>query len=337
MAASTPGEQQPGQHQRRQGAERVDQAVDPADAEPGDAGEQPVDPTAKAISRPSALAALSSSTRASSDRQLGDCQGKGAEHRLGRAIRLLFGRFCEVAQPSPMTILRRNISGPGDVMAAKPLDLVGIGNAIVDVIAHADDRFLTSEGLAKGAMTLIDQARGEALYARMGAGTESLGRLGGQHDRGLRLVRRQGRLHRQGARRPARPGLPPRYRIARRRLPDSGRGRRAVDRALPHHGHARRPAHHGDLSRHLDRARPEDLDRQAIADAAIVYLEGYLWDPPQAKAAFLAAAKLAHDSGGRSRSACRRVLHRAPPRRFPRPGRRAMSTSCSPTRPSCWR
>src|SRR5271154_6805 len=60
-------------------------------------------------------------------------------------------------------------------MAAAPLDLVGIGNAIVDVIAHADDRFLAGEGLAKGAMTLIDEARGEALYGRMGPGTESPG------------------------------------------------------------------------------------------------------------------------------------------------------------------
>src|SRR5581483_3210319 len=60
-------------------------------------------------------------------------------------------------------------------MAAAPLDLVGIGNAIVDVIAHADERFLASEGLAKGAMTLIDEARGEALYSRMGPAMESSG------------------------------------------------------------------------------------------------------------------------------------------------------------------
>jgi sugar/nucleoside kinase (ribokinase family) len=43
---------------------------------------------------------------------------------------------------------------------------------------------------------------------------------------------------------------------------------------------------------------PEDLDRDAIARAKMVYLEGYLWDPPRAKAAFVEAAKLAHEAGG---------------------------------------
>src|SRR6516165_1260767 len=60
-------------------------------------------------------------------------------------------------------------------MAATPLDIVGIGNAIVDVISHAEDGFLVAEGLVKGTMTLIDQPRGEALYARMGPGVESSG------------------------------------------------------------------------------------------------------------------------------------------------------------------
>src|SRR5919107_4937693 len=55
------------------------------------------------------------------------------------------------------------------------LDVVGIGNAIVDVIAHADERFLAEEGLAKGAMTLIDAARAQALYAKMGPAIESSG------------------------------------------------------------------------------------------------------------------------------------------------------------------
>ena len=43
--------------------------------------------------------------------------------------------------------------------------------------------------------------------------------------------------------------------------------------------------------------RPEDIDEKAVADAAIVYLEGYLWDPPQAKAAFVKAAGIAHKAG----------------------------------------
>src|SRR5205814_8098419 len=63
----------------------------------------------------------------------------------------------------------------GAIMAETPLDIVGIGNAIVDVIAHSQDAFLTAEGLVKGSMTLIDQARGEMLYSRMGPGIESSG------------------------------------------------------------------------------------------------------------------------------------------------------------------
>src|SRR5581483_597984 len=60
-------------------------------------------------------------------------------------------------------------------MTSATLDVVGIGNAIVDVIAHADERFLAAENLAKGAMTLIDAERAEALYAKMGPAVESSG------------------------------------------------------------------------------------------------------------------------------------------------------------------
>src|SRR4030095_6951278 len=55
------------------------------------------------------------------------------------------------------------------------LDVTGIGNAIVDVIARADEGFLTRHALVKGAMTLIDEARAEALYAAMGPGVEVSG------------------------------------------------------------------------------------------------------------------------------------------------------------------
>ena len=54
-------------------------------------------------------------------------------------------------------------------------DVAAVGNAIVDVLSPADDAFLQAEGLAKGAMTLIDADRAEALYARMAAGVEASG------------------------------------------------------------------------------------------------------------------------------------------------------------------
>ena len=60
-------------------------------------------------------------------------------------------------------------------MSQVPLDVVGIGNAIVDVIAHADEAFLEREALVKGTMALIDADRAEALYRMMGPAIEASG------------------------------------------------------------------------------------------------------------------------------------------------------------------
>ena len=60
-------------------------------------------------------------------------------------------------------------------MASQSFDVVGIGNAIVDVIAQADEAFLARQGLAKGSMRLIDAAEAEALYGAMGPGIEWAG------------------------------------------------------------------------------------------------------------------------------------------------------------------
>src|SRR5258708_19867126 len=70
-------------------------------------------------------------------------------------------------------------------MAAATLDVVGIGNAIVDVLAHADDAFLARHGLNKGTMTLVDAARAEALYAVMGPGIEMSGGSAGNTMAGI--------------------------------------------------------------------------------------------------------------------------------------------------------
>src|SRR5215469_2215664 len=70
-------------------------------------------------------------------------------------------------------------------MAAPSLDVVGIGNAIVDVIAQADDEFLARQRLVKGAMQLIDAARAEALYAEMGPGIEMSGGSAGNTMAGI--------------------------------------------------------------------------------------------------------------------------------------------------------
>src|SRR3979490_374527 len=60
-------------------------------------------------------------------------------------------------------------------MTAAAFDVLGIGNAIVDVITHADDAFIAKHALVKGGMTLIDEARAESLYAAIGPGVEISG------------------------------------------------------------------------------------------------------------------------------------------------------------------
>src|ERR1700746_529238 len=60
-------------------------------------------------------------------------------------------------------------------MTGVEIDGVGIGDAIVDVIAHADDAFLAREGLVKGTMTLVDAPRAEALYQLVGPAVEISG------------------------------------------------------------------------------------------------------------------------------------------------------------------
>ena len=67
----------------------------------------------------------------------------------------------------------------------KTIDVTGIGNAIVDVIARADDAFLTENGITKGAMTLIDSARATELYDRMGPGVEQSGGSAGNTIAGI--------------------------------------------------------------------------------------------------------------------------------------------------------
>src|SRR5215469_16371094 len=60
-------------------------------------------------------------------------------------------------------------------MTSAAFDVLGIGNAIVDVLSRSDDAFLSRHGLVKGSMTLIDEQRAETLYAAMGPGVEVSG------------------------------------------------------------------------------------------------------------------------------------------------------------------
>lgn len=177
------------------------------------------------------------------------------------------------------------------------LDVVGIGNAIVDVIASADDAFLERHGMPKGAMTLIDEARAELIYEAMGstvitsggsagntmAGIASLGGAAGY----LGLVRDDdlGHAYRHditaiGVRfpTPAATQGPTTARCLILVTPDSQRTMNTFLGASVNFG-------------------PNDVDASMVRSAAVTYLEGYLYDQDLAKQAFHEAAQIAHDAG----------------------------------------
>ena len=93
-------------------------------------------------------------------------------------------------------------------MASDRLDVVGVGNAIVDVIAQADEAFLAAHSIPKGGMILIDEAQAQEIYAAMAPGVE-IQAAGREFDCMPRLARRRRRLYRQSRRRCARKNFSP--------------------------------------------------------------------------------------------------------------------------------
>jgi sugar/nucleoside kinase (ribokinase family) len=182
-------------------------------------------------------------------------------------------------------------------MTAPRYDVLGIGNAIVDVLARAEDDFLIRQGMQKGAMALIDEPRAEAIYAAMGpaieisggsaantiVGVASLGAraafIGKVKDDSLgKVFSHDIRAANVGfTTKPAADG-PSTARCYVLVTPD---GERTMNTYLG-------------AAQHL---RVGDIDEAMVRDAAITYLEGYLWDPPEAKEAFKRAAQIAHAAG----------------------------------------
>ncbi|HEV7264048.1 MAG TPA: adenosine kinase [Falsiroseomonas sp.] len=182
-------------------------------------------------------------------------------------------------------------------MTAPALDLLGIGNAIVDVLARAEDAFLASQGMDKGAMMLIDAAAAERIYAAMGPGVESsggsagntcaaaaalgarVGYLGKVADDALGKVFAHD-IRAAGVRFPSAPltNGAPTARCLILVTPDGQRTMNTFLGACVAFG-------------------PDDVDEAEVASAAVTYLEGYLFDPPAAQAAFRKAAKAAHAAG----------------------------------------
>lgn len=177
-------------------------------------------------------------------------------------------------------------------------DVIGLGNAIVDVLTQADDAFLAAEGLTKGSMALIDAKRATELYGRMGPGREVSGGSVANSCAGVASL--GGKAAYVG-------------RVASDQLGEvfaHDIKSAGVDFRAQPSGHAEPPTARclilvtPDAQRTMStflgacvELTPEDIDPQVFADAKITYLEGYLWDPPQAKKAMLKAAHAAKEAG----------------------------------------
>ena len=179
-------------------------------------------------------------------------------------------------------------------MAEAQFDVVAIGNALADVIADVPPAFITEHGLEHGAMMLIDAARAEALYAAMPPGLEMSGGSAGNTVAGVasfggraayigKIANDQlGRVYRQAMRAggvsyevPPAAGGSPTGRCLIVVTPDAQRTMSTFLGAGVNLG-------------------PEDVNEAVISNAKVTFLEGYLWDPPRAKEAFLKAARVAH-------------------------------------------
>jgi sugar/nucleoside kinase (ribokinase family) len=178
-------------------------------------------------------------------------------------------------------------------------DALAIGNAIVDVIAQAEDDFLIRHAIQKGGMTLIDEGRAESLYGAMGPGRVVSGGSAANTVAGVASFGGRGAFI--GKVRDDQLGA-----LYRHDLTSLGV---AFDTASAIDGPTTArclivvtPDGQRSMSTYLGACQKltvADVDAHAIQAAASVYLEGYLWDPPAAKDAFRQAADIAHAAGRR--------------------------------------
>ena len=178
-------------------------------------------------------------------------------------------------------------------------DVVGIGNAIVDVVAEADDALLAEEGLPKGSMILIDAARADVLRARMGRAVEVSG--GSAANTMVGVARLGAAAGYVGKVRDDAAGA-----VFRRDIREAGVAfpTPAAEEGAPT---ARclifvTPDAQRTMNTHLGACvelGPADIDPDFIASAGLLYMEGYLWDPPAAKEAFRKALGITRQAGGR--------------------------------------
>lgn len=181
-------------------------------------------------------------------------------------------------------------------MTAPSIDVVGIGNAIVDVLAQADEAFIVAEKVAKGTMTLIDEPRAHALYNRMGPAIEASGGSAANTIAGIASLGGKaayigkvaadvlGKVFAHDLRAagvhyntPPLQGGPATARCLILVTPDAQRTMNTF------------------LGASVE-FEPGDIDRDLVAAAQVTYLEGYLFDRPLAKTAFRQAGEIAHQA-----------------------------------------
>ncbi len=175
-------------------------------------------------------------------------------------------------------------------------DVLTVGNAIVDIIARADDDFLVRENITKSAMNLIDTDRAEHLYSVMGPAVETSGGSAGNTAAGIASLGSKAAyfgkvaddhlgtifthdIRSIGVSFETKPleGTPPTARSMIFVTPDGERTMNTYLGACVEFG-------------------PQDVDADVVAGSQITYFEGYLWDPPRAKDAIRLAAKIAHEN-----------------------------------------
>lgn len=182
-------------------------------------------------------------------------------------------------------------------MSDMRFDVVGLGNAIVDVIARTEDDLLVREGLNKGSMTLVDEPRADQLYAVMGSATIISGGSAANTIVGAASF---------GARTAF---------VGKVRNDEAGKAFSHDIRSIGVHFDTAPSVDGAATARCLVMVTPDgertmstylgacqnltsdDVDPELIRASGITYLEGYLWDPPAAKEAFIKAADIAHGAG----------------------------------------
>src|SRR5260370_3804323 len=182
-------------------------------------------------------------------------------------------------------------------MTSAKYDVLGIGNATFDILVQTDESFLGRHGMIKGGMALIDEARAASIYRDMGPAVEMSGgsaakSIVGVANLGARAAYvgkvkddQVGRMYRQDIRAAG---------VAFETAPASDGPATGCSYILV------TPDGERTMNTYLGAAQEltsHDIDAVQIAASSVIYLEGYLWDPKNAKDAFVKASTIAHQAG----------------------------------------